>query len=121
MEYKRGPDGRGKPITNEVELQETLANNLHFIRMWNQITPEDVFKNTGIPASSLAKYEKAETRPNAISVAKLAWYYQVSADWLFGFTNNTPHLILDEDEDEDLSEGDIIQCPGCPFAEGGQG
>lgn len=41
----------------------------------------------GLPPSALSKYERGETVPMADSLAKIADYYHVSMDYLWGRTN----------------------------------
>lgn len=39
---------------------------------------------TGINRASLSRYETGEREPNLENIGKLAEYYNVSIDWLFG-------------------------------------
>lgn len=41
----------------------------------------------GLPQSALSKYERGEAEPMAESLAKIADYYHVSMDYLWGRTN----------------------------------
>lgn len=41
----------------------------------------------GLPTSALRKYERGETIPTVDSLAKIADYYHVSMDYLWGRTN----------------------------------
>ena len=41
----------------------------------------------GLPPSALSKYERGEAEPMAESLSKIADYYHVSMDYLWGGTN----------------------------------
>ena len=41
----------------------------------------------GLPPSALSKYERGEAEPMAESLSKIADYYHVSMDYLWGRTN----------------------------------
>ena len=41
----------------------------------------------GLPPSTLSKYERGEAEPMAESLSKIADYYHVSMDYLWGRTN----------------------------------
>lgn len=42
----------------------------------------------GLPPRAIAQYEAGERCPSAESLAKIARFYSVSADYLLGLTNN---------------------------------
>jgi len=58
---------------------------------------EDVSKIIGISKSLLSKYERGVTEPGSSALIKLARYYNVSLDWLLGFTDDPKPIIITSD------------------------
>lgn len=55
---------------------------------------EDIAKVTGISKSLISKYERGLTDPGSKALVKFARHYNVSLDWLLGFTDDpTPIRI----------------------------
>lgn len=66
----------------------------------NQLLQIDVEIATGVNRTSLSRYETGQREPDIETIGKLANYYGVSLDWLFGNvkkdTNNNQGGIQDE-------------------------
>lgn len=75
---------------------ETLGKRLRQAREFNRYTQKQVEEITGIPNTSLSKYEKDQSSPNLIALRQLADCYNVSTDWFFGITSK-PNRILPEE------------------------
>lgn len=48
------------------------------------IKQTDIASNTGIPRTSISKYESGKIEPSIESIGKIADYLNVSVDWLIG-------------------------------------
>ncbi len=57
---------------------------LKAVRLGLGFSQNRVSKDTGIPQSTISKYETGFLEPNLESLGILARYYQVSIDWLLG-------------------------------------
>lgn len=77
------------------ELKE-IGEKLKLLRFEKDDSLEDVAKITGISKSLLSKYERGMVDPGLKALSKLVKYYNISLDWLFGFTDNrSPIDIVD--------------------------
>ena len=52
--------------------------------LWSMAVTSELI---GLPPSALSKYERGEAEPMAESLSKIADYYHVSMDYLWGRTN----------------------------------
>lgn len=64
-----------------------IGERLKQIRIERKITQDEIWERTGIPKSSLSRYENNETDPSIETVKKLAKYFDVSIDWLTGVSD----------------------------------
>lgn len=65
---------------------EILAQRLLLLRKEKHLRQEDVADAVGISFNSYRRYEKNEREPMAPTIAALADFYGVSADYLLGRT-----------------------------------
>ena len=70
------------------KIKDSLANKLRIERAICNVKLSDIAKETGIGISCLSRYENGESIPDAINLAKLSHYFQVSADYLLGTSEN---------------------------------
>lgn len=63
---------------------DTFAEKLKSARKKMGFTQKDVALETGIPQSTISKYENKELEPSIEFLGMLADLYEVSADWLIG-------------------------------------
>lgn len=67
---------------------ETFKEKLIEARKNTGFTQKEVSEELNIPRSTLANYECGRTEPDLETLAKLADFYAVSADWLLGTKGN---------------------------------
>lgn len=63
---------------------ETFASRLKKARQNTGFTQREVAKETGIPQSTIAKYETQKLEPNIETLGILADFYSVDLNWLIG-------------------------------------
>lgn len=63
---------------------EGFASKLKKAREKTGFTQREVSKETGIPQSTIAKYETQALEPSIETLGILADFYGVSIDWLIG-------------------------------------
>lgn len=63
---------------------ETFASRLKKARQDTGFTQREVAKETGIPQSTIAKYETQRLEPSIETLGILTDFYQVDANWLLG-------------------------------------
>ena len=63
---------------------ETIAIRLKQIRKELGLSQHYVAKETGIHQSKISRYESGEREPTMDDIGRLADFYDVSTDWLFG-------------------------------------
>lgn len=63
---------------------ETFAEKLRSARIKMGVTQKQVSAATGIPQSTISKYENKELEPCIEYLGILADFYEVSVDWLIG-------------------------------------
>lgn len=67
---------------------ETFAEKLKRARKDTGFTQKEVSIETGIPQSTISKYENKELEPSIEYLGILADFYEVSTDWLIGTKGN---------------------------------
>ena len=68
---------------NNLELKNTIKNNLIELRLSKGITQTDVGKIVGKSKTAVASWEQGLSLPDAITLFGLAQYYGKSIDYLF--------------------------------------
>lgn len=88
-EIKRGR--KKKEI--DGNFAKLLSELLQDVKITNGIIQDDVAKSIGVSRQALGKWANGETVPDIIDLKKLAKYFNVSADYLLGLTNNKTNDI----------------------------
>lgn len=82
-----------------MKVRLTLGEKLKDLRTEKGLTLADVFEATNISTSTLQRMESDEdTRVGYQDIASLARFYEVSADYLFGLTDNRQYRDAQMDE-----------------------
>lgn len=71
-----------------MDIKEIFAQRLIQLREDNDVTQQTLADDLGITRQSLSLYEKADRTTNIDLLYKIAKYFNVSADYLLGFTKN---------------------------------
>ncbi|MBE7042868.1 MAG: helix-turn-helix transcriptional regulator [Ruminococcaceae bacterium] len=61
-------------------------NRIRDLREDRDLRQIDVSKGTGIDQKTLSNYETGKTNPDSYSIIKLAEFFQVSTDYLLGYS-----------------------------------
>lgn len=64
-----------------------FIERLKLLRIEKNLSLIELSKETGLSKSALCYWEKGERIPNAVAIIKLAKFFNVSADYLLGLTN----------------------------------
>jgi transcriptional regulator with XRE-family HTH domain len=72
-----------------------LGRRITELRESRKMTQEELAKKLNISRASLSHYEKNRREPDYETLQKIADYFQVSIDYMFGRTTNSKE-ILDE-------------------------
>jgi transcriptional regulator with XRE-family HTH domain len=86
---------RDSNTQDEVDMM--LHNRLVKLRKDKKLSQEDTAKALGIPRSTYAQYELGRRHPDYNMIQKLADFFGVSIDYLFGRVDH-PNLVLTESE-----------------------
>ncbi|MBE6700355.1 MAG: helix-turn-helix transcriptional regulator [Ruminococcaceae bacterium] len=65
-----------------------IKNRIRDLREDLDLRQIDVAKKTGIDQKTLSNYETGKTNPDSESIIKLAQFFEVSTDYLLGFSNS---------------------------------
>ena len=79
-----------------MELLDKIGVVLKELRSEKNATLEEVAQSIGSTKSLLSKYERGASEPGLRNLKKLADYYDVSLDYLFGFTKEKRPVITSE-------------------------
>ena len=96
-------------MNSSNELIKT-GERLRELRIEKDLSLDDVARVTGISKSLLSKYERGLVDAGISQIAKLTKYYNVSLDWLLGFTEDRRPIVsyenhpLEELTDENKQE-----------------
>ena len=80
-----------------------IGKNLKLLRDERGESLEDVAKKTGLSKSLLSRYERGLVDPGLKALSNLVKYFNVSLDWLFGFSEDRRPIDTDNPL-SDLSE-----------------
>lgn len=67
--------------------RENLCKNLRSARQKKKITQQVAADFLDIQQCTLSKYENGKLEPDVETLCKMALFYEVSTDWLFGIEN----------------------------------
>lgn len=79
-----------------MEIIEVIGTILRNLRTEKGVTLKEVSIQTGITDSLISKYERGLSEPGLRPLRKLATYYKVSLDYLFGITEDKQPIITSE-------------------------
>lgn len=66
----------------------SFPERLKFLRKERRVGAKDVYQSAGLSQAAYYYYERGEREPNLTSLSALADYFNVSADYLLGRSNN---------------------------------
>lgn len=72
-----------------------IGEKLRMLRTEKDESLEDVAKKIGLSKSLLSKYERGIVDPGLKALSRLVRYFDVSLDWLFGFTEDRKPINRD--------------------------
>lgn len=67
---------------------KTLKNKIRDLREDMDLRQTDVAKATGIDQKTLSNYETGKTNPDSYAIIKLAEFFNVSTDYLLGYSQS---------------------------------
>jgi len=67
---------------------EIIKNRIRDLREDLDLRQIDVAKATGIDQKTLSNYETGKTNPDSYALIKLADFFQVTVDYLIGYSNS---------------------------------
>lgn len=65
-----------------------MAERLKQIRKLKKITQEELAKYLELNQSQIARYENGQLSLDAKTITKICKFFNISADWLLGLTDN---------------------------------
>ena len=74
---------------------ENIKNRIRDLREDMDLRQIDVSKATGIDQKTLSNYETGKTNPDSYSIIKLADFFQVSTDYLLGYSDINIKTVKD--------------------------
>lgn len=69
------------------EMAKEFADRLNMMKNDYGLTFREISRAIGVPHSSICRWTFGKVLPNAYSLARLAEYLGVSADWLLGLSD----------------------------------
>jgi transcriptional regulator with XRE-family HTH domain len=72
------------------EQEKTFGDRLRELRKERKLRQDDVADDLNVSRQTISKYERDEREPDYLMLLKIADYYQVSLDFLFGRTPVRP-------------------------------
>lgn len=89
----------------------SLGSRIRDLRKENKLNQEDIAKLLSVSISSISQYEKNVSTPDIESLNKLANYFNVSMDYLFGRSNirnpYTPEMLAANSRSSTFSDADL--------------
>lgn len=91
----------------------TLGNRITELRESRKMTQHELSKKLHISRASLSHYEKNRREPDYETLQKIADYFQVSIDYMFGRTANSKEILDEQVRDFvdslELSDSNILE------------
>lgn len=84
-----------------------LATHLRLLREKNGLTQKQVAEMLNIDRSTYAYYESGKTRPDILTIAKLARLYRISTDFLLDVRIPALHMALHDEHVEYQSKATL--------------
>jgi transcriptional regulator with XRE-family HTH domain len=78
-----------------VQEFKVIGTKLRELRNERDESLEDVARKTGLSRSLLSRYERGLVDPGLKALTNLVRYFNVSLDWLFGFTEDRRPINTD--------------------------
>lgn len=75
---------------------ETIANRIRGLRHKNEWTIPMLAEKVKCSDKTIMRYEKGETQPDAHTLARLAFSFEVSTDYLIGLSDNMKSFKMQE-------------------------
>lgn len=92
-----------------MEIKNKIAENIKLLRKEKNLTQQQLADLTGITLRSIRNYENAIHEPNAKSMSSLEKFFDVSASFLRGETNQrNPIMQWDDDEIMDTIKEEFV-------------
>ena len=79
-----------------MELLENIGDKLKTLRKEKHESLEEVARIIGSSKSLLSKYERGANEPGLRVLKKLADHFNVSLDYLFGFTDEKQPIVTED-------------------------
>jgi len=79
-----------------MDVVKKIGSIMKDLRAEKNVTLEDVSAATGIGFSQLSKYERGESEARLKSLRKIADYYDVTLDYMFGKSNERRPVVTSE-------------------------
>ncbi|MBS7530037.1 helix-turn-helix transcriptional regulator [Hazenella sp. IB182353] len=74
-----------------------FPTRLRQLRKDRKVTQLELAKQVGVDNSTISKWETGVFEPDASSIVKLAYYFQVSTDFLLGLYTEPQSILIQED------------------------
>ncbi len=80
------------------EQSKKFGNRLRQLRKEKKLRQDDVAEDLNVSRQTISKYERGVRQPDYFMLMKIADYYHVSIDYLFGRTDKRPINRFDQQE-----------------------
>lgn len=84
LEISKERYSKFKKEKKEEEKQQVFSVRLKELRLQHGLTQKELAEQIGIKQNSYSDWENGECKPNYEKLEKLADFFDVSLDWLFG-------------------------------------
>lgn len=88
---------------------KSIKNKIRDLREDMDLRQTDVAKATGIDQKTLSNYETGKTNPDSYSIIKLAEFFDVSTDYLLGYSRSNIQTNKDIADKLDKIEKEISE------------
>ena len=86
-----------------------LSKRLKILRAQTPYSQEEIANKIGVARTTYAMYEQGKREPDNETIEKLADYYDVTIDYLYGRTDNPNRIDQDEAEFQAFANNPSLQ------------
>lgn len=75
-------------VSNKYDADSIFPSRLRALMDENKVTQAELARVCGVQRQSVAQWREGNTRPEILSLGKIAEYFNVTSDYLIGLTDN---------------------------------
>lgn len=102
-------EGAKRRTKRSREKREAVADRIHYLRVTRNLTQRELCEKIDIVTTTYASYEQMKSEIPLDTVVRLCDFYEVSADYLLGRTDEPKGLYYNRVEDSIIERVQMLE------------